>query len=117
MLILKHITNSLYSDGQVSNLLCQLSLVQFSPLTDWVRRADMKNDSAEILFQRCLQEAIVSNPGIDRDVHSLMSSIQHFLLLTTASHTLQGVRKDGFGEAVVACDMPESYKFPSLDSC
>jgi len=25
--------------------------------------------------------------------------------------------KDGFGEAVVSCDMPEPYKFPSLDSC
>ena len=42
-----------------------------------------------------------------RDVHSLMLSIQHFLC------TL----KDGFGEAVVACDMPKPCKFPSLDSC
>ena len=25
--------------------------------------------------------------------------------------------KDGFGEAVVACDTPEQRKFPSLDSC
>ena len=25
--------------------------------------------------------------------------------------------KDGFGEAVVACDMPEPCKFLSLDSC
>ena len=25
--------------------------------------------------------------------------------------------KDGFGEAVVACDMPKPCKFPSLDSC
>ena len=24
---------------------------------------------------------------------------------------------DGVGEAVVACDMPEPCKFPSLDSC
>ena len=24
---------------------------------------------------------------------------------------------DGFGEAVVACDMPEPRQFPSLDSC
>ena len=34
-----------------------------------------------------------------------------------ASSILQGALKDGFGEAVVACDMPESCKFPSLDSC
>ena len=25
--------------------------------------------------------------------------------------------KDGFGEAVVACDMPEPCTFPPLDSC
>ena len=30
---------------------------------------------------------------------------------------LQGAQKDGFGEAAVACDMPDPYKFPSLDSC
>ena len=40
-----------------------------------------------------------------------------FPLATTASLTLQGVLEDGFGEPVVACDMPESYKFPFLDSC
>ena len=31
--------------------------------------------------------------------------------------TLQGAMKDGFGEAVAACDMPEPCKFPSLDTC
>ena len=30
---------------------------------------------------------------------------------------LQGALKDGFGEVVVACDMPEPCKFLSLDSC
>ena len=40
-----------------------------------------------------------------------------FPLPTTASPTLKGALKDGFGEAVVACDMPEPCKFPSLDSC
>ena len=34
-----------------------------------------------------------------------------------ASPTLQGALKDGFGEAVVACDMPKPCKFSSLDSC
>ena len=34
-----------------------------------------------------------------------------------ASPTFQGALKDGSGEAVVACDMPEACKFPSLDSC
>ena len=40
-----------------------------------------------------------------------------FPLPTTASPTLQSAQKDGFGEAVVACDMPEPCKFPSLDTC
>ena len=51
-----------------------------------------------------------------KDVHFLMLSIQQ-LLPTTASPTLQGARKDCFGEAVVACEMPEPRKIPSLDSC
>ena len=34
-----------------------------------------------------------------------------------APPTLQGVLDDGFGQAVVACDMPELRLFPSLDSC
>ena len=43
------------------------------------RRGDMKDDSAEILFQSILQEAVVSSFGMGRDVHSLLFSIQHFL--------------------------------------
>ena len=31
--------------------------------------------------------------------------------------TLQGALKNGFGETAVACDMPEPFKLPSLDSC
>ena len=34
-----------------------------------------------------------------------------------ASPILQGAPKDGFGDAVMVCDMPESCKFPSLNSC
>ena len=59
----------------------------------------------------------MSNSGMGRDVHSLMLSNQHFPLSNMASLTLQGALKDGFGEAVVACDMPEPCRFPSLDSC
>ena len=33
------------------------------------------------------------------------------------SPTLKGALNDSFGEAVVACDLPELYEFPSLDSC
>ena len=42
---------------------------------------------------------------------------QVFPLPTTESPTLQGALKNGFGEAVVACDIPEPCKFPFLDSC
>ena len=37
-----------------------------------------------------------------------------FPLPTTASPTLQGALKDGFGEAVVACDVPNYASFPLL---
>ena len=42
---------------------------------------------------------------------------QAFLLPTTALPILQGALMDGFGEAAMACDMPEPCKFLSLDSC
>ena len=53
-----------------------ISSVRFSPLTDWVVVGDMRDDSAEILFQSFLQEALVSSSGMGRDVHSWMLSIQ-----------------------------------------
>ena len=40
-----------------------------------------------------------------------------FPLPTTASPTLQRALNNGFREAVMACDMPEPCKLPSLDSC
>ena len=40
-----------------------------------------------------------------------------FALPITVSPTLQGAFKDGFGEAVGACDVPGPCKFPSPDSC
>ena len=46
----------------------------FSPVTDWViwgGGGGMRDDSAEILFQSFLQEALVSSSGMDRYVHCL----------------------------------------------
>ena len=40
-----------------------------------------------------------------------------FPLPTTASPTLQGALKDDFGKTLLACDMAEPCKFPSLNSC
>ena len=39
----------------------------------------MRDDSAEILFQSFLQEALVSSSGMGKYVRSLMWPIQHFL--------------------------------------
>ena len=54
--------------------------VQFSSVP-WLIESlsHTEDDSAEILFQRFLQEANVSSSGMGRDVHSLMLSIQHLL--------------------------------------
>ena len=54
---------------------------------------------------------------MDIAVHSLMLSIHHFLCQPRRCPTLQGALNDGFGEAVVACYMPEPCKFSSPDSC
>ena len=43
------------------------------------RWGDMIDESAEVLFQSFMQEALASSSGMGRDVHSLMLSIQHFL--------------------------------------
>ena len=69
----------------------------------------MKYDPSEILFRSFLQES----PG-EQFWHGQgcpLFDVVHpaFPLPTTASPTLQGVLKDGFGEAVVACDMREPY--------
>ena len=63
------------------------------------RRGDMRDDSAEILFQSFLREAMVSSSGMGRDGHSLTLSI------------LQDALEDGFGKVVVARDMPEPCEF------
>ena len=43
------------------------------------RRGDMWDDSAEILFQSFLQEALVSSSSMGKYVHSLMLTTHHFL--------------------------------------
>ena len=60
----------------------------------------MRDDLAEILFQSILREAIVSNSGQGRSLSDVVCPA--FSLPATASPTLQGALKDGFGEAVVA---------------
>ena len=75
----------------------------------------IRDDSAEIVFQSFMQRrslwAVLARAGMStlRCCPSIISS--------TASPTFQGALKDGFGEAVVACDMLEPCKLPSHDSC
>ena len=67
----------------------------------------MTDVSAEILFEK-----FSSGGPCERFWHGQgrpLSDVVHpaFPLPTTASPILQGTLKDGFGEAVMTCDMPE----------
>ena len=75
----------------------------------------MRGDSK--VFQAFLREATVCNSAMVRDSHSVMLSIQYFLCRPRRRSILQGVLTDGFGEAVVARDIPEPRDLQSLDSC
>ena len=58
----------------------------------------------------------MGSSGVGRDVHSSTFVHPAFPLPITAASALQGALKGGFGEALVARDMPEPCEFPSLDS-
>ena len=81
------------------------------------RQGDMRDDSAEILFQSFLREALLMQFWNGQGCPLFYVVHPAFPLSTTASPNLQDVLKDGFEEAVMACDMPEPFKFPSLGSC
>ena len=75
------------------------------------RWGDMRDDSAELFFQFFVvffagghREQFWHEQGFP------LFEIVHlaFPMPTTASPTLKGALKDGFGEAVVACDMQVS---------
>ena len=90
--------------------------VQFSPFIDWVleghegrfSRNPLPVFSAGCPFEqfRYWQEC----PLFDV-IHPA------YPLSTTASPSLQDALKDGLGEAIMACDMSETCKFPSLGGC
>ena len=89
---------------------------QLSPLTDWVV------GEHEVRFIRDPLPVFSAGGPCGRFWHGQgcpLFDVVHptFPLPITASPTLQGALKDGFGEAVVASDMPEPCKFPFLDSC
>ena len=77
----------------------------------------MRDNSAEILFQSFFAGGPCEQfwHGQGRPLFDVVHPA--FPLLITALPALQGALKDGFGEAAVARDMPEPYRFPSLDRC
>ena len=77
-------------------------LAKFSSFTDWVVWGDMRDVSAEILFR-----SFSARDPFEQLWHGQGCPFFDVHLPTTASPTLQGALKDGVGEAVVACDMPE----------
>ena len=102
------------ADGIVS---CGFRSVKINLVTDWVvwgTRGTTQQRSSSIFFSAgdpCEQFWHGHGCPLFDVVHPA------FLLLITTSSTLQGDQRDGFGEAVVACDMSKSCKFLSLDSC
>ena len=93
----------------------QILSVQFSLLTNWVV-GDMRTiqqRSSSSLFGRRPLWAVLAWTGMS----TLWFCSSGIFSADAASPTLQGALKDGFGEAVGACDMPEPCKFPSLHSC
>ena len=83
------------------------SLARLAPRGD--ARTIQQRSSSSLFFRRPLW-AVLACPLFDV-VHAA------FPLRTTASPTLQGVLKSVFGEAVVACGIPEPCEFRFLDSC
>ena len=100
--------------------IAHLSSVQLSPLTDWIfgggggegQEGRFCRDPLPVFSAGGLCEQFRHGQGCP------LFDVVHpvFPLPTTASQTLQDALQDGFGEAVVACDMPEPCKFPSPDS-
>ena len=80
-------------------------------------RGDMRDDSAEIIFWSFFAGGPFEQFWHGQECPFFDIIHPAFSPPITASPTFQGALKDGFGEAVVACDMPESCTFPSLDSC
>ena len=69
-------------------------------------RGNMRDDSAEILLQSFMQNALVNSSGMGRDVHSLMLSAQHLFFDHGVADPPRSL-KDGFMEAVAVCGMPQ----------
>ena len=81
------------------------------------RRGDLRDDSAQIFLQSFLQEGLVSNFGMSRNVHSLLLSIQHFLYRPRRRPSSKVPWRMVLQRLSWRVDKPEQCKFPSLDIC
>ena len=80
--------------------------------------AGTKDDSAEIFLLPVFSTGGHYDPFWHTQGCPLIDVVHAAVPLpSVASPILQDALKDGFGEAVVACDIPEPCKFSSLDSC
>ena len=68
------------------------------------RQRDVRDDSAEVLLQSFLQEALLSSSGMGKGCPLFDVVHPTFPLPTMVLPTLQGALKNGFEEAVMACD-------------
>ena len=89
----------------------------FSPLTDWVVEGHDGRVSRDLLPVLSAERRLCGQFWYGQGCPLFDVVHPAFPLPTTVSATLRGALKDGFGEAVVACDMPEPRKFPSLGVC
>ena len=104
---------------------CVLVIVQFSPLADWVvggQEGQYSRDHLPVVVVVVVSFFVFAGGRCEQFWHGQGCQLyavvhQIFPLPITTSPTLQGSLKDGFGEAVLACNMPEPCKFPSLYSC
>ena len=97
------------------HLCLKFSSVQFSPLIDLIVRRDTRFGSAYIGFQSFPAWGPCEQFWHRQRCPLFDVVYPEFSLPTTASPTLQGTLKDGFGEAVVVRDMSEPCKFLSLE--
>ena len=77
----------------------------------------MRDHSAEILFRSFLQKALCEQFWHGQGCPLFDDVNPAFPLPPMALPILKGALKNVFGQAVVACDIPEPYEFPSFDSC
>ena len=91
----------------------QFSLAPWQIGSSGGHEGHFSRDPLPVFSAGCPCEQFWHGPGC-----SLFEAVHPvFPLPTTESPTHKGTLKDGFGKAVMACDMPEPWKILPLDRC